>query len=1323
MGTAIRGEQNGLAEKGRSSLHAPNSELELAELEANLVQVKTELELLKQQLNLEVTERQRLEALVQNQAARQSLQEQEKRSQRQNALQSLGQRGIINRDLYGFFDEVTAIVATTLGTDFCALWELLPNHSAFVLGAAAGWGKNLVGTVTIDATARSFVGYTLHINPHKENPDYDPVITQDLALETRFRGDPFLHNHQVVSGVNVIVPTPQGAFGVMGVYHCSEQAFFPEEVHFLTAVGYILSAAIDRHHYESRLRLLERAINASQNGIVITDALESTNPIIYVNEGFERITGYKKEEAIAQRHNFFQNPNLHPADLAQIQTAIDCGRKCHFTLSNLRRDGSSYWYQLSIDPIYDEQGHLINFVSVQSDITDLKRAEMERDRFFTLSLDLFGIADFNGYFKRINPAFVKVLGYTEAEMMSQSLLNFVHPDDLDATRAEMQSLSEGKTTYYFENRYRCRDGSYRWLAWASAPDYEEGVLYTAAHDVTHLKELTAELKASQVQLHSILGSLKDLVWSFDLDNQQFIYLNQVAESLYGVSLDAFRGNPQLWLEMVHPEDYDLVAQISQQLVEQGTAKDLAYRIVQPSGEIRWLRDRAHLVYEETGKPIRIDSLVTNITEAKRVEASFQESEDRLRRIISTISDSLLVVDLQGRIKFVNAAATELLGRSPLELLEDNIGIPLEQDGPTEITLHRPNGESMVAEMRLAQITWEGTSAHLLSLQDITERYRSALALAESEEKYRRIVELTTEGIWVLNKDQQIVFVNQQLGRMLGYAVEELLDQDIFNFVDVTHEPRDLRTPFPSCGLPQGSEVHDFKFRRRDGSELWAIVSKSPFFDPEGHYTGELAILTDITERKAIEQALFDSEQRLEGILSSIQDVVWSTDIKTDLALYLNAATELVYERPLTDFFEQPNLWFELVHPEDHALVRSSQELLLSQGSTQVEYRIIRPSGEVRWLFRRAKVVYDLQGEAMRIDGIDSDVTERKLAAESLHFNATHDSLTGLPNRLLFLDRLAQALHRQNRRTNYCFAMLFLDLDGFKNINDSLGHACGDLLLKEIARRLQQCLRPCDTLARLGGDEFTMLIEDIHGVSDAIAVAERIHEQLTSPFNLEGLEIFTNTSIGIAMGNSDYHHPQELVRDADTAMYQAKAAGKSCYRVFDRTMHKQVVVRLQRENDLRRALERGEFQVYYQPIIALATEKLVGFEALIRWQHPDDGHVLPQEFIAIAEETGLIVPIGRWVLQEACRQIVALKAAFPDYADLKISVNISSRQIRDRHLLQDIDHILQKTGLEPKTLKLEITESLLMDNFEVATDVLLALRQRQIEICLDDFGTG
>lgn len=355
---------------------------------------------------------------------------------------------------------------------------------------------------------------------------------------------------------------------------------------------------------------------------------------------------------------------------------------------------------------------------------------------------------------------------------------------------------------------------------------------------------------------------------------------------------------------------------------------------------------------------------------------------------------------------------------------------------------------------------------------------------------------------------------------------------------------------------------------------------------------------------------------------------------------------------------------------------------------------------------------------------EQDRISKALQESKDHFRhaAFHDELTDLPNRALLTEHIKLAIERPRSRDEQFFALLFLDLDRFKNINDSLGHIAGDQLLVATARCLEDCMRPMDTVARLGGDEFAILLDGLDHVNDAILVAERIQQSLTRPFMLNGHEVFVTTSIGITFSNGGYEDPENVLRDADTAMYRAKESGKARYEVFNSTMHSRAVALLKLENDLRRAIERQEFNVYYQPIIDLATDEVSGFEALVRWYHPDRGLVPPDEFIAIAEETGLIVEVGSMVLREACRQLCEWQAA-PGLKSLTVAVNLSAKQFAQQDLVNQVKEILRETGLEPRYLKLEITETVVMENAEVARNMLSQLCALGVQLSIDDFGTG
>ncbi len=415
----------------------------------------------------------------------------------------------------------------------------------------------------------------------------------------------------------------------------------------------------------------------------------------------------------------------------------------------------------------------------------------------------------------------------------------------------------------------------------------------------------------------------------------------------------------------------------------------------------------------------------------------------------------------------------------------------------------------------------------------------------------------------------------------------------------------------------------------------------------------------------------------------------------------------------------------LTHPEHLDLVQTRiAQLLEGRISTcQIEKRYFHKLGHQVWAQVGISLARSSEGGQPQLIFQIQDITDRKTAEEKLLYEASHDALTQLPNRARFMDLLRQAIKRAQASPDYLFAVLFIDLDRFKVINDSLGHLIGDKLLVEITQRLQRCLRSGDTVARLGGDEFTILLSGLKEIADVIAVAERIQKEVSQPCLLDGHETFTTASIGIALYDTTYKDPAALLRDADIAMYQAKTAGKARHVIFNSEMHSHALDRMRLEADLRRAIERQEFFLLYQPIVSLTTGQLTGFEALLRWRHPERGLVSPAEFIPIAEETGAIVPIGEWVLLQAVRQTRQWQRQFPWMQHLKLSVNLSGKQFTNANLIERVIQTLRLTRFDPHHLKLEITETVLMENIETATEMLKQLRALGVQLSIDDFGTG
>jgi diguanylate cyclase (GGDEF)-like protein/PAS domain S-box-containing protein len=478
------------------------------------------------------------------------------------------------------------------------------------------------------------------------------------------------------------------------------------------------------------------------------------------------------------------------------------------------------------------------------------------------------------------------------------------------------------------------------------------------------------------------------------------------------------------------------------------------------------------------------------------------------------------------------------------------------------------------------------------------------------------------------------------------------------------------------------------------------------------------------ERMHGETALWESEERYALAVNGANDGLWDWNLKSG-TVYFSPRWKSMLGYREEEIGNDIDEWFSRVHCDDSVALHKALEGHLGgqEPHFQHEHRIRCKDGTAVWVLARGLAVRDAVGKPTRVAGSLTDISATKRAEEQLLHDALYDALTQLPNRTLFLDHLGLSMDQARRRKNSVVAVLFMDLDRFKNINDSLGHSVGDELLVELARRLTHFLRPGDTVARLGGDEFAVLLNDVHGAGDATRVAERIQELIREKMVIGGREVFTCTSIGVALSSPGYKHPEEILRDADTAMYRAKAAGRGCYQVFDQTMHRNAVALLKLETELRRAVELKQFVMHYQPIVSLEKGRIVGFEGLVRWKHPERGIVNPDRFIAVAEETGLIVPLGWWVMSQACRHAREWQQLLPSEPPLYVSVNVSGKVVMQPDMFDRVTAILEETGLPPTSLRLEITENVIMDHGDIALGKLAQFHDLGVQFSVDDFGTG
>lgn len=1069
----------------------------------------------------------------------------------QNSVQKFAEFTILSLDFEEIIQEATVIIADALDVEFTQILELSSNGSVFLLKAGVGWKKEFIGFATIQAVDNE-ASYTVKMQ--------QPVIMEDLFIENRFKVSPLLHNHKIMSGATIPIKIKDKIYGVLGTYTTSQRLFLPDEISFIQQIVDIISLAGERYQQQEKLYLLERAIDSSTNGIIITDASQADNPVIYTNSGFEKITGYSKREILGHNCNFLQRDDRQQPQIKEIRKAILEGKEIQTVLRNYRKDGSLFWNELIISPVHNYEGFLTHFVGIQKDISEqiytelaLKEKTTTLEK-FTESLTLLNKISVKNFpniediFSQYLETGCQILGMQTgiiSEVMGDIYIiqnSFSAQFDLllPGTQYNLKNtfcskvIEDKKTISYHEisqNKFLSKHPIYLNFqpeCYLGTPIWINGEIYgtlsfyskncqkvflnheyelielmaqaigkAISLDETELqrKQMEIALGESQERLDSILTSLEDVIWSIHLETFQLLYINPAAEKIYECNLSYFFHQKCAWLELIHPQDKTWVKESYNNLLKisllsdfNNNYQDLEYRILLNNGQEKYLRDRAHIVYDLDGKPIRADGIITDITNRKRTQIELQKSEEQFRLTFELAPIGMLIINLEGYIEQVNSALCEFLKYEPKELIGNN------------------------------------------------------------------------------------------------YA--SLIHPDDLNF--------------------------DFVLKQK-------ILNR------------------EINE--------YEREQR-----------------------YLTKNNKIVYT------------------------------------------------------ILKVTVLKDYQGKPTQFIKQIVDISERKKAEEQILYDALHDKLTGLANRVLFIELLSQTLSRCQRNQIELCAVLFLDLDDFKRANESLGHKFGDQLLIIMSEKIKSCLHLNDTLARLGGDEFAIILDNLKSEKEATDIAEKILNSCNIPLEIEGYEFFTSVSIGIAFSSIGYTKAEDMLRDADLTMYEAKNQGRNCYSIFDQNMYSQLLKRVQLESLLRKAIEDEEFILYYQPIVSLKTRKLVGFEALIRWQNKSLGFVSPNNFIPVTEETGLIIPLGEWIFLQAAKQASIWEKMFPNQT-LVISVNLSGKQLIEPNLLKKIDEILELTQVNAELLKVEVTETILIDNFKYVSSVLKELQKRDLKISLDDFGTG
>jgi diguanylate cyclase (GGDEF)-like protein/PAS domain S-box-containing protein len=869
------------------------------------------------------------------------------------------------------------------------------------------------------------------------------------------------------------------------------------------------------------------------------------------------------------------------------------------------------------------------------------------------------------------------------------------------------------------------------------------------------------LHSSEPQVRQMLESLPQVFWVVQLDPMRYLYVNSAYERVFGASCASLYADAGAWLEYVVPDDRDRLLPLLERHRQAGEHLNLEFRILNGEGEQRWIHTQIFTLPDRNGRPYRSIGMAEDITESKQTELALRESEARLRSLSANLPGVIYRYEYApttGRHAFtyMSPGCRDLYGVDPAPLMADYslawavvhpddraaLQATLEQSTQTlqpwqwQGRFLRQTGDikwvqgiANPEQQPNGTIAWDGL------LLDITQRKEAELALVGERDLLTSVMNTSVAAITVLDPSGQITFANQQAEVILGLTINELTqrtyDSPSWRATSLDGGPwTEAQQPFRLV-MTTGEPVYDIRHAIEwpNGERRSLSVNGAPVKAANGQIVRLVFTVNDITEQLAAENALRESEARLRLIAENMSDLVCLHTCEATFTYVSPSCHDLLGYAPEDLLGQDP---YEFFHPDDCELVqrRIHRPALVGKTSPTI-YRFRQKSGFYVWLETLAQPIFDAVGQLVGIQTTSRNVTERVENQARLQYEAHHDALTGLPNRTLFLQRLDIALS-QVRATKQPCAVLFLDLDRFKVINDSLGHHVGDELLIAVARELRTILRSHDLAARLSGDEFVILLSQVDDVQQAIEVADRILHKLRRSLSLgegsqgplfEHREIFISTSIGIALGTPRYQSSAELLRDADIAMYRAKAQGKARYALFDPQMHLQVLREMHLEEALRRALEHSELEVHYQPIIDLRTGQISRFEALARWPNSVYGAISPAEFIPIAEETGLIIPLGAWVLRTACQQFSQWRQRFAAARPLGMSINLSAVQLRDTHLIDHLEALLSNSRLPSACLTLEITESLLVDNVEYNLAVLKQIRDFGIQLSIDDFGTG
>ena len=936
-----------------------------------------------------------------------------------------------------------------------------------------------------------------------------------------------------------------------------------------------------------------------------------------------------------------------------------------------------------------------------------------------------------------------VLGYKTDELIGKNWFEIcLPPEQVESVYAVYRQLMQGQIApvEYFENEILTRQGERRFVAWHNSllKDADGRILGTLSSgiDFTEQKRAEEALRESESRYRSIVETAQEGIWAIDADNNTSFVNPKMAEIL-GYTVEEMQGRSM----------YDFMDEEGRRIAEQNVERRKAgiteqhdFKFIAKQGDIVWAELHANPIVDADGNYLGAQAMVTEVTERRQADEALRLSEKKYRHLFENMTTGFalheIICDDEGKPvdyrylevnpafeKLTGVSASALVGKTVLEVLPNTEQYWIDTAGRVALTGESVAYQNYSRELDRTYDTWMFSPEKYkfaVIFSDVTERKKAEKELTILIERLDLATRAGQLGIWDWDMVNNELVWDERMFELYGIKKADFsVAYEAWASLLFPDDREEAEKAVQNALINHQHFEAEYRVCWPDGTIRFLKAEGSVIRDEHGKPLRMIGVNFDITERKQAEQALRKSE----SLLALSQELghigSWEWNVINNHVTWSKEMFRIYGLDPAKNSISLDKA-MAAIHVDDLEYVTAQvQAMLKGKDVEHYDCRIVRPDGEIRQVWTRSEVQRDSDGEPVKVIGTVQDVTERVRDQEQLRFLAHHDVLTELPNRVLLMDRLALAISRADRH-NEMMAVFFMDLDRFKNINDTYGHNIGDKFLRVVAKCINEEIRDTDTVARFGGDEFAVILEDVHHIEGVAHIAEKLLKTLARPYKIDQREFFVTTSIGISIFPDDAADAQSLLKNADAAMYRAKELGRNNYQFYSKDLSTIALERLTLENDLRHALENEEFLLHYQPQIDLKTRQVIAVEALVRWQHPKLGLVSPAKFIPVAEETGLIVPIGEWVLRTACTQVHTWQKAG---MAVPVSVNLSGRQFVDGSLASMIANTVDEIGLSPSLLELEITEGVVMHNPQTATRTLELMNDYGMRIAIDDFGTG